>query len=129
VLLEQRWSEYNEDTPDVIRWFTNRGVTPIIPHPERHTFFRSEPKHLEECIEAGAWTQVSADSLLGKNTKDAEQFAIWLLEQDYVHTLATDAHNTNRKPNLSEGFAKVVQWSGAKRADEIMERLSRILAE
>ncbi|MFD2615090.1 tyrosine-protein phosphatase [Paenibacillus gansuensis] len=129
VLLEQRWAEYTDSTPEVIRWFADQGVQPIIPHPERHIFFRTEPQLLLDCLEAGAWTQVSADSLIGKNSKEAEEFAYWMIDGNYVHTLATDAHNLIRKPNLSEGFARVRQRGGAKQAEAIMERMNFIWSE
>ncbi|WJH36721.1 hypothetical protein N6H14_13900 [Paenibacillus sp. CC-CFT747] len=40
VLLEQPWSGYNPETAGVVAWLRERGVTPVIPHPERHYFFR-----------------------------------------------------------------------------------------
>ncbi len=129
VLLEQRWAEYDKHAPEVVKWFIDRGTKPIIPHPERHTFFRKQPQLLTGLIEAGAWTQVSVDSLLGKNSEDARTFSHWLIDNNYVHTLATDAHNLNRKPNLSLGFAIVEERAGAQRAQEIRSRLSQIVKD
>ncbi len=127
ILLEQKWSGYNEGSIDLLEWFKERGVTIIVPHPERHFFFRDNPDQLLKLLDAGAWTQVSVDSLLGKNSPEAQTFAEWLLENDRVHTLATDAHNTNRKPNLAAGVAIVKQFAGERRAEEILRRMGRIL--
>jgi protein-tyrosine phosphatase len=128
ILLEQRWTEYEPETPEIIAWLLAKGITPIIPHPERHLFFRSQPDLITELTAAGAWTQVSVDSLLGKNGVDALRFANWLVDSNYVHTLATDAHNINRKPSLSVGYDYIKDRVGAARAAEIDERCRKILA-
>ncbi|MFC0211169.1 tyrosine-protein phosphatase [Paenibacillus chartarius] len=126
VLVEEPWGGYLPESPDIVRWFVSRGTTPIITHPERHPFFRENPALLTALLELGAWTQVSADSLLGKNGDDAQAFAVQLLNEDRVHTLASDAHNIRRKPNLGEGFRRIREHAGDGKADAILERMSRI---
>lgn len=127
LLLEQRWHSYHPQTPEVVRRLITRGIIPIVPHPERHFFFREEAGLLEELLAAGAWTQVSVDSLLGANGPEARDFARLLLDRNQAHTLATDAHNVTRKPNLSEGFRIVREGWGNARAEEIRLRLEGIL--
>jgi protein-tyrosine phosphatase len=122
VLLEQRWEDYEPSTVAVVQSLRARGITPIIPHPERHWFFRDNPELLAALIEAGAWTQVSVDSLLGKNNEEAQNFSEWLIARGWLHTLATDAHNVNRKPNLSLGYERVRQLAGEQRCREIASR-------
>jgi protein-tyrosine phosphatase len=109
------------------KWFIQRGTRPIIPHPERHYFFRKQPELLTRLIDEGCWTQVSVDSLLGKNSDDAMDFAHRLIDDDLVHILATDAHNLHRKPNLSDGFRMVTERSGSQKAKEIHSRAQQIL--
>ena len=99
----------------------------IIPHPERHFFFRENPELLDELIALGAWTQISVDSLIGKNGAEAENFALQLLSRGSIHTLATDAHNTKRRPNLSLGYAIVEQRAGISAADAIRSRMLTIV--
>lgn len=127
ILLEQTWKQYCEETIDIVKWLHERGKFIIIAHPERHFFFRKNPLLLKQLIDMGCWTQVSVDSMLGKNTDEAKDFSTWLLENNYVHTLATDAHNIHRKPNLSEGFRLVTALVGKKRSDEILTRMDSIL--
>ncbi|GIQ67371.1 hypothetical protein DUZ99_02420 [Xylanibacillus composti] len=127
VLLEQRWSDFNPETLEVVKWFLRRNTRPIVPHPERHVFFRRQPELVEQLIQAGMWTQVTADSLNGNNGEEVRRFAEWLLANDYVHVLATDAHNVRRKPNLSSGYDAVRKLAGNRRAEQIMERTQRIL--
>lgn len=127
VLLEQRWKQYEKKTVEVVKWFMEQSIRPIIPHPERHFFFRESPRLLTELIEHGAWAQISADSLIGKNSNDALEFAKRLAENDQIHILATDAHNVKRKPNLSEGYRIIREWCGEKRIEEIDDRAQRFL--
>jgi protein-tyrosine phosphatase len=129
VLLEQCWGGYSADTEQVMKWFLDQGTTPIIPHPERHPFFRDNPDLLTNLISLGAWTQVTADSLIGKNGIEAEAFGRWLIENDYVHTVATDAHSTDRRPNLSDGIRVVREIAGEERVQQILARINSILSD
>jgi protein-tyrosine phosphatase len=127
VLLEEPWSGYQPDSPELVRWFADQGIRPVIPHPERHPFFREQPELLKRLIELGAWTQVTVDSLIGSNKEDARRFAIALIREGLVHTLATDAHNIRRKPNLSLGYGVVEQIAGRRAADAIRERMKQFI--
>jgi protein-tyrosine phosphatase len=122
VLLEQRWTDYDPETPEIVAWLLARGIIPIIPHPERHIFFRKQPELITNLVEAGAWTQVSVDSLLGNNNQEAQEYANRLIDANHVHTLATDAHNINRKPALAIGYTYIGDRAGKARADEINAR-------
>ncbi|WP_168123855.1 CpsB/CapC family capsule biosynthesis tyrosine phosphatase [Paenibacillus sp. HB172176] len=128
VLLEQCWNHYNEDTPEIVDFFLHQQTRPIIPHPERHYFFREQPQLLMELIHQGAWTQVTADSLIGTNGKEAADFSKWLLQQNLVHTLATDAHNVKRKPNLSAGVQMAKQLANEAQTRAILERMEQVIA-
>ncbi len=127
VLVEQPWIGYVEGSVGIVRWFVERGTTPIIPHPERHLFFREQPELLEDLIAAGAWTQVSVDSLLGKNGDEARFFAYGLIDRGFAYTLATDAHNTTRKPNLAEGFRIVERHAGRTAVQTIAKRMDALI--
>ncbi len=127
LLIEQRWQQYDEHTPEVIERLLHEGVTPIIPHPERHFFFREDPEILLRLIELGAWTQVSADSLVGNFGAETAKFGEWLCETGNVHTLATDAHNVTRKPNLSDGFAIFAKLAGDEAVADLEARTKRII--
>lgn len=129
ILLEQCWGDYCADTEQVVKWFLDQGTTPIIPHPERHPFFRVNPDLLTNLISLGVWTQVTADSLIGKNGMEAETFGRWLIVNDYVHTLATDAHSTVRRSNLSEGIRVVREIAGEERVQQILSRMNSILSD
>ena len=57
TLLEFRWQEdlYPADAAELVRWLGDRGMTPIIAHPERQAFFRKHPEWTRELVDSGAW--------------------------------------------------------------------------
>lgn len=127
VLLEQRWGGYDPKIMKAIRYFIGQNVTPIIAHPERHPYIREEPERLLEMIANGAWTQISVDSMTGQNGEEAKDFSMALLNEDLIHTIASDAHNTIRKINLSLGYDIIRNRVGEKKVSEIQQRIETIL--
>lgn len=127
ILLEQRWSEYDPKITEAVNFFVIKGITPIIAHPERHPYIRQQPELLDQLIESGAWTQVSVDSMLGKNGEKAREFSMTLLDNDLIHTIASDAHNTVRKINLSVGYDIIQERAGHERVLQIKNRIKSII--
>jgi len=74
------------------------GLTPILTHPERNPTLQKEPGRLKDWLRAGVLIQVTADSLTGHKGKAAERMALQLIEDRWVHFLASDAHNTTSRP-------------------------------
>lgn len=129
VLLEQPWTDYAPDTLQVLATLRHKGIQPIIPHPERHRFLRERWELIEGMIDAGAWFQVTADSLLGLNGEEAQQCAYDLIDCGWAHILATDAHNTKRKPHLRAGMSLIAQRKGAQAIDALLQRTATIIDE
>lgn len=130
TLLEFAWKadSYPPDAPELITWLRERGMTPIIAHPERHGFFRDDPGRLRELVDAGAWLQVTVDSLLGNHGIAPQTSSEDLLRNFSKIVLATDAHNLRRCSGLSSGFAWVSDKIGAQRADELRTRADDVLS-
>ena len=130
TLLEFPWNKelYPEDAPQLISWLHRQGMTPIVAHPERQRFFEEKPKRLRALVEAGAWLQVTVDSLLGNHGPAPQSFGEELLRSYSEAVLATDAHNLRRCSGLSAGYAWVQERLGAVRADQLRARADRILS-
>jgi protein-tyrosine phosphatase len=97
--------------PQVDEWFTNMsqtGTTPIITHPERNPILQETPQRVLEWIELGCTVQVTASALTGSWGAKARQVAEWLLKEHSVHFLATDAHDTERRPPVLSPARKIV---------------------
>jgi protein-tyrosine phosphatase len=130
TLLEYSWrgDEYQADTPDLIVWLCDHGMTPILAHPERHRFLREYPERLRSAVDAGAWLQITVDSLLG-NHGVAPEAAAWELMATYpgVIVLSTDAHNLQRCSGLSAGYRAVAERMRTGVALQLRERSDQIL--
>src|SRR5262249_42442676 len=98
LLVEFNWKRelYPPDAPGLIAWIRARGTTPIVAHPERHGFFQEDAARLRAVVEAGAWLQVTVDSLLGNNGKAPKHHGEAMLRTYPACVLATDAHNLRR---------------------------------
>jgi protein-tyrosine phosphatase len=99
------------------------GVTPIITHPERNPILQRGPQQILQWVEIGCAVQVTASALTGAWGEMAWQIAQWLLKRDAVHMLATDAHDTKRRPPvLSEGRNEVAELCGDDVARALVEK-------
>ena len=106
TLLEFNWKpeRYPPDATELVEWLRGRGTTPIIAHPERLGFLADHPERLKALTEAGAWLQVTVNSLLGNHGPSPKVSAGALLGEYPNAVLATDAHNTKRCSGLTAGY-------------------------
>ena len=130
TLLEFSWKaeRYPPDAAELVAWLRERGTTPIVAHPERHNFFAEDPGRLRALVEAGAWLQVTVDSLLGNHGPVPQVSGEELLRTYPDAVLATDAHNLRRCSGLSAGYAWVRDRLGSPRAEELRARADEVLA-
>lgn len=107
---------------DCFRRLGDRGLTPILTHPERNPILQQTPQRVLEYADQGCLVQVTASSLTGFWGERPEIVARWLLDRSAVHVLASDAHDTrHRVPILSEARAVAAQIVGAEYADALVD--------
>ena len=96
------------------------GLTSIITHPERNPVLVRTPERLAEWIRAGCYVQVTAASLTGRFGKTAQQVSHRMLSQNWVHFVATDAHDlASRPPKLREAYDLIAGKYGAETAQRL----------
>ncbi len=99
----------------------NRGIIPIITHPERNLEIGQRPHRYYEMIRTGCLGQVTAMSLTGKLGPKIKQVAERLLKKRLIHFIASDAHSTDgRPPILSEGVKAAERIVGKEEAQRMV---------
>ncbi len=97
------------------------GYVPVITHPERLSWIEDCYGTFVELARQGAWLQVTAGSLTGRFGKTAQYWGERLLDEGWVHILATDAHGVDRRPPLlAEGRRVAERWLGAGEASHLV---------
>jgi protein-tyrosine phosphatase len=89
------------------------GLRPIITHPERNPLIRTQPERLFTWLRQGSYVQVTAQSLLGKFGRSAQEMSEKWLDAGAVHFVASDAHNATSRPlRLKEAFEHLAKTRG-----------------
>jgi protein-tyrosine phosphatase len=117
LLIEFADASIPRQISDAMFMLQSAGYTLVITHPERYSALLGQPEMLAEWMRHGSLVQVTAGSLYGRFGKMAEVFSNELLERNWIHFLASDAHNmTGRPPHLKRCYDYVVQKAGAETA-------------
>ncbi len=98
LLLEFPHSHIPAGSDKLLKWLQQRGVMPMIAHPERNRDVQQDPKILAPLIRAGCLFQLTASSLLGDLGDRHQECARLLLQQRLFTVMATDSHNLLRRP-------------------------------
>jgi protein-tyrosine phosphatase len=94
---------------------------PILTHPERLTWIKNDYPTIQKLAQAGVWMQLTAGSLTGAFGRGPLYWAERMLDEGYVHILASDAHDTkHRPPNLSEGREAAARRVGDDEAEHLI---------
>ncbi len=96
------------------------GMTPILTHPERNLTLLTAPERMIPWMRRGLLVQITAGSILGAFGKSSERMAHKLLADGWVSFVATDAHDTRRRPPLARKPYEVV---AKKYGEEVAQAL------
>lgn len=84
----------------------DRGLTPVIAHPERYPVLHRYPRLIEDLQDMGVLFQINAASLAGKLGDEVQTLAVSLLTNGVADFLATDAHRPHWRDNAFSKYAE-----------------------
>ena len=117
-----------EQTTDSFYKLSSAGLTSVITHPERNPILRENPQRVLEWAEMGCVIQMTGSALTGFWGDRSRRAALWLLEHQGVHVLATDAHDLEkRKPVLSTARDAAAAVCGKEVAEALVETNPRAI--
>jgi protein-tyrosine phosphatase len=106
------------------------GYKLIVTHPERYPAVLRQPEMVGEWMRAGCLIQVTAGSLNGRFGRAEQAFANELLERNWIHFLATDAHGPVwRPPHLKFAYEYVAKRAGEDTAERLCVANPRAVVE
>ena len=99
----------------------DRGITPLIAHPERNKAVMEQPSRLETLRRMGCRFQLTAGSVIGEFGSKAHATARHLLDAGWADVVASDAHNlSGRKPRMSAARQWLQEHYDAALAERLM---------
>lgn len=110
------------------------GYIPLIAHPERYSAVFRAPAIVGPWLDMGCHIQITGGSLSGSFGSRAQSAAEYLLHNDMVCCIASDAHGTSRRSNFlldaydhltvrySRRYAQSLMWENPMRicTDDIL---------
>lgn len=125
------WKEIHTGLSQVLM----QGVTPIVAHIERYNALEFNKERVKELIDMGCYTQINSSHVLkaklfGDKYKVFKKRARYFLEENLVHCVASDMHNTGeRKPYMKEAYQIIFKDFGKKRAHDLFKDNPQTLLE
>jgi protein-tyrosine phosphatase len=103
--------------PEILYDMRVHGMTPILTHPERNATLQRTPEKLRDWMKTDLLVQVTAGSVTGTFGPKSQEMAWSLLEKHWVHFIASDAHNLERRPPvLSNAYEAIAKRMGEETA-------------
>ena len=128
MMLEFPDDDVPHYTSQMIFDLQQRGIIPVIVHPERNTRIMADPDLIYQLLRIGCLSQITASSYVGTFGKKVENFSRQLIEAGQGYVFASDAHDLpGRKYEMNEAFKKLQHEFGEKIAEQYQQNAKSII--
>ena len=93
VLIEMSFVTSPYDLKGLLFQLQLKGYQPVLAHPERYLYLRSNKELFDTLKDAGCLFQLNLLSLAGYYGKPSVELANYLIKKNYVDLLGTDLHH------------------------------------
>ena len=122
MLLELPHSHVPVGSDKFVAWLLNRGIRPMIAHPERNKEIMRDGSRLRPFVLEGCLIQLTADAVAGEFGEVCEARAIEFLENGWVTVLASDGHDIDtRPPRIAPGLEVASSILGREAAEKLVD--------
>ncbi len=122
LLLEMPHGHVPVGSDKFVGWLMNRGIRPMIAHPERNKEIMRDSAKLAPFVLAGCLVQLTAGAVAGEFGDECEARAIEFLANGWVTVLASDAHDVDtRPPSMTPGLEVARSILGSEAAQALVE--------
>lgn len=126
-LVEFSWREFPSFARSYLQQMLDADIIPVIAHPERQRPFLDEPGLLKELIDMGCISQVTASSIVGDYTEEIRQAAHVMMEDNLIHVIASDVHDTVERPfNLVNALEIIEKEYSTEYKDYLINNAKKI---
>lgn len=128
LMLEFPDDDVPHYTSRMIYDLQQRGIVPVIVHPERNTMIMDKPDLLYDLLEKGCLSQITASSYVGTFGKKVEKFSQQLIDAGQGYIFASDAHDLpGRKYEMQQAFQKLSREFGQEIAESYENNAESII--
>ena len=126
VLVEFSYGDEKAYIKERVQQLKLNGYNPIVAHEERYKATRGDLHFVDELKDLGAYIQVNADTISGKDGFGVKRFAKKLMKQDLLDFVGTDGHRkTERTPDMGKCYLQMVKTMGEDYTREILVKNPR----
>jgi tyrosine-protein phosphatase YwqE len=102
LLVEMSYLQPSLNFNEAIVQITQKGLTPVLAHPERYMYLHQTPYKYREYKQKGILFQLNMLSLGPYYGKDVQKMARQLLEDGMIDFIGTDTHSLKHLKAISE---------------------------
>ena len=114
VLMEFPYMSIPPNSAMAVRQLRERGVIPVVAHPERYSNMSTNIDLIEGWRDAGAYIQVNAGSFVGQYGNTARRIAWGIVERGLADYMCSDYHSRGRLSSRACATAMLERGGGAQ---------------
>ena len=107
----------------------DKGIVPIIAHPERYRMFQKDYKKILELLEYDCLLQCNLGSISGQYGSKAKKYMKWLLKHNLVSFIATDFHHIPSKDTFNKSMKKLNRIISKEKKEELLYKNPKCVLE